>query len=235
MAESAVGTVLGSVGNLAVRETRFLCGVTDEVAFLKDELMRLQGYLKDADCKRRSGHRGVAVLVSQIRGAAYDAQNIIEAANYIDNRNKLKKGFMGAISRYAGLPSDLVTLHKVGTEIQRVRRKLNEIFQSAQRLKIDLDNIAVVTGQVEDELAQDYDLGNQNYEDDVVVIGFHDEYKEIADKLVQEGQMLSVVSIVAMGGAGKTTLARKVCTSSIVRARTIVESSAGYKPLSSYL
>uniref|UniRef100_A0ACD5XD15 Uncharacterized protein n=1 Tax=Avena sativa TaxID=4498 RepID=A0ACD5XD15_AVESA len=214
MAESAVGTVLGSVGNLAIQETRFLCGVTVEVAFLKDELMRLQGYLKDADSKRRSGHRGVAVLVSQIKDAAYDAHNVIEAANYMDKRNRLKKGFMGAISRYARLPSDLVTLHKIGAEIQRVRRKLNEIFQSAHRLKIDLDNTVLVTGQVEDELA---DLGLQNYEDDVVVIGFQDEYKEIAEKLVHEGHMLSAVSIVAMGGAGKTTLARKVYTSSIVK------------------
>uniref|UniRef100_A0ACD5TRS1 Uncharacterized protein n=1 Tax=Avena sativa TaxID=4498 RepID=A0ACD5TRS1_AVESA len=89
--------VLPSVGQLV--ETKFLCGVTLEVRFLKDELMRLHGYLKDAETKRRSGNIGVAVLVSQIKDAAYDAQNVIEAADYLEKRNRLKKGFMGAISR----------------------------------------------------------------------------------------------------------------------------------------
>ena len=50
---------------------------------------------------------------------------------------------MGAISRYAHLPGDLITLHKVGVEIKRVRRKLDEIFQSAERLKFILDSSVV--------------------------------------------------------------------------------------------
>jgi hypothetical protein len=213
MSQSAVSTVLGTVGNLAVKETKFLCRVTLEVAFLKDELMRLQGYLRDADSKQRSGNLRVAVLVSQIRDAAYEAQNVIEAADYIEKRNRLKKGFVGAISRYARLPSDLATLRKIGVEIQRVRRKLSEIFESADRLKINLDNSDVVL----EEFPGDCSLMLHNIEDDIVMVGFQDEYKEIEDRLVHSGQMLSAVSIVAMGGAGKTTLARKVYTSCRVK------------------
>jgi hypothetical protein len=213
MAESAVRTVLGSMGNIAVQETKFLCGVTLEVGFLKDELMRLHGYLKDADNKWRSGNRGVAVLVSQIKDAAYDAQNVIEAADHLKKINRLKKGFMGAISRYARLPSDLFTLYKVGAEIQRVRRKLSEIFHSADRLKINLDNSVVV----DYEFPQDLIQMQENFEYDVVMVGFEDEHEEIVAKLVSNDSMLSVVSIVAMGGAGKTTLAKKVYMSSRVK------------------
>ncbi|XP_047086210.1 putative disease resistance protein At1g50180 [Lolium rigidum] len=213
MAESAVRTVVGSVGNLVVHETRFLCGVTVEVEFLKDELMRLQAYLKDADEKWRSGNARVAILVSQVRNAAYEAQNIIEAADYMEKKNKLDKGFMSAISSYARLPSDMATLHKIGVRIRRVRRKLNEIFQSAEHLKIDMCNTHVVVN----EFPQDSGLTHQHCEDDVVMVGFQDEHGEIVDQLVDGENMLSVISIVAMGGAGKTTLARKICTSSRVR------------------
>uniref|UniRef100_A0A8R7VFJ2 Disease resistance N-terminal domain-containing protein n=2 Tax=Triticum urartu TaxID=4572 RepID=A0A8R7VFJ2_TRIUA len=205
MAQSAVSTVLGSVGNLAVQETTFLCAVTLEVSLLKDELMRLQAYLRDADSKRRSGIETVAVLLSQIRTAAYEAQNVIEAADYMEKRNRLKKGFMGAISRYARLPSDLATLRKIGVDIQHVRRKLTDIFASAERLNINLDNNV----PVEDESPQDDGPIHLNSEDDVVMVGFEDEHKEIVDKLVDNDSGLSVVSILAMGGAGKTTLARK--------------------------
>uniref|UniRef100_A0A8R7R7J0 Uncharacterized protein n=2 Tax=Triticum urartu TaxID=4572 RepID=A0A8R7R7J0_TRIUA len=213
MAESAVRTVLGSVGNLAVQETTFLCAVNLEVGLLKDELMRLKAYLKDVDSKWRSGNARVAVLVSQIRTAAYEAQNVIESADYTEKRNRLKKGFMGTISRYAHLPSDLAILRKIGVEIQHVRRKLNEIFARAQNLKIELDNNVLV----EDESPQDDGPIHQKSEDDVVMVGFEDEHKEIANKLVCGEQILSVVSTVAMGGAGKTTLARKVYTSSRVK------------------
>ncbi|KAM3298555.1 hypothetical protein ACQJBY_040163 [Aegilops geniculata] len=213
MAESAVSAVLGNLSNLAIQETTFLCAVTLEVGLLRAELVRLQAYLKDTDSKWRSGNARVAVLVSQIRDVAYEAQNVIEAADYMEKRNRLKRGFMGAISRYARLPSDLATHRKIGVQIQCVRRKLDEIFASADNLKIDLGDTVVV----DDELPRDFGLVHQNSEDDVVMVGFQDEHNEIVEKLVGNEKMLRAVSILAMGGAGKTTLARKVYTSSKVK------------------
>jgi hypothetical protein len=71
------------------------------VDFLKDELMRLKAYIADDDNKYMRGNAGVSVLVSQIRDAAYDAQNVIERAGSVARRNTMKKGFLGALSRYA--------------------------------------------------------------------------------------------------------------------------------------
>uniref|UniRef100_A0A0E0RB85 Disease resistance N-terminal domain-containing protein n=1 Tax=Oryza rufipogon TaxID=4529 RepID=A0A0E0RB85_ORYRU len=98
---------VGSISNLAAQETSLLCGVMDEVGFLKAELERLHGFLEDAKHKRRSGDASAAVLVGQIRDAAYDAENVIEASEYMVKRNKLKKGFMGAISRRKYKPEEL--------------------------------------------------------------------------------------------------------------------------------
>ncbi|KAM3405156.1 hypothetical protein ACQJBY_007943 [Aegilops geniculata] len=216
MAESAVKAVVENVSNLAVQETTLLCGVNLEVECLKNELERLKWYLKSADAKRRSGDDRVATWVSQIRAVSYEAENVIEVADYMGKRNRLKKGFLGAISRYAHLPGDLITLHKVGVEIKRVRRKLDEIFQSAERLKFNLDSSVVDKVHLDGDSQQEYGLMYENIEDDFVMVGFEDEYEEIVDKLVDTEKDLSVVSIVAMGGAGKTTLARKVYSSSIV-------------------
>nr|UBY07377.1 NBS-LRR disease resistance protein [Dasypyrum villosum] len=218
MAESAISAVLGNVSTLALQETTLLCCASSEVEFLKHELKRLQGFLRDADSKRRLGNPGAAVLVSQIRDAAYEADNVIEAAEYMQKRNRLKKGFMGAIARYGCLPSDLSTLHKVGVEIKRIRRNISEIFESANSLKIvaDLAHTSIEKVDVDDEFPQDYGPIYQNFED-VVMVGFDDEYKKIVGKLFDKEDSLSVVSIVAMGGAGKTTLARKVYTSSSVK------------------
>ena len=132
MVEPAVSSVVGSISNLAIQETTLLCGVTLEAGFLKDELQRLQGFLQDANTRRRSGNASAGILVSQIRDAVYEAENSIQVVDYMEKRNRLKKGFMGAVSRYARLPTDLITLHKAGNEIQRIRRKVREIFESAR-------------------------------------------------------------------------------------------------------
>ncbi|TVU42302.1 hypothetical protein EJB05_08699, partial [Eragrostis curvula] len=185
--------VVGSVQNLAVRETTLLCGVMDEVGFLKAELQRLAGFLEDADAKRGSGNGSISIWIRQIRDAAFDAKNIIEIADYMEKRNRLKKGFMGAISRYAHLPSDMITLHNVGVEIQRVRRKISEICESARRLRIvDLGNVAVEAGHVEDESSQDRGLIHESFEEEDFVVGFQDEYKEIVDKLVDQEKNLTI-------------------------------------------
>jgi hypothetical protein len=218
MVEPALSAVAGSIKDLAVQETKLLCGVIGEAGFLKDELQRLQGFLKDADTKRRSGNENVTICISQIRDATYEAENVLEVVDYMDKRNRLKKGFVGAVSRYARLPSDLITLHKVGAEVQNIRRRIKEIFESAYRLKIILDkgNTELEKGYVEDESLQDHGLVLQNFEA-VTVVGFEDEHKEIVEKLTEMDNKLSVVSIVGMGGSGKTTLARKICISDKIK------------------
>ncbi|CAO2178852.1 unnamed protein product [Urochloa humidicola] len=99
MAESVVSSVLVSLSNLASQETTFLCGVPNEVVFLKEELSRLHCFLKDADAKTRAGNSSATNWVRQIRDAAYEAENIIEVASYIEERKRLKRGFAGFISR----------------------------------------------------------------------------------------------------------------------------------------
>ncbi|RLN41368.1 putative disease resistance protein [Panicum miliaceum] len=217
MVEPAVSAVVGSISNLAVQETTLLCGVIGEAGFLKDELQRLQSLLKDADTKRRSGNATATICVRHIRDATYEAENVLEVVDYMEKRNRIKKGFIGAISRYALLPSDLISLHKVGTEIQRIR-KVNEIFESANRSKIilDLGSTDLDSAHVEDESLQDHGLVLQNFED-IDVVGFEYEQKIIVKKLIEKDNKLSAFSIVGMGGAGKTTLARKICTSDQIK------------------
>ncbi|XP_037469901.1 disease resistance protein RPP13-like [Triticum dicoccoides] len=86
--------------------------------------------------------------------------------------------------------------------LQCFLRDANNKQRRGDEEKVDIDG----------ELPQDYGPIHQNFED-VVMVGFENEYKEIVGKLVDTEKSLSAISIVAMGGAGKTTLARKAYTS----------------------
>ncbi|GJN09783.1 hypothetical protein PR202_ga27818 [Eleusine coracana subsp. coracana] len=131
MAESALSAVTGRIGNLAVQEASLLCGVE----FLKDELARLQGFLKDADKKMRFGNEAISVCVRQIRDVSYDAENIIEAVDYVKKRRILKKGIMAAISRYDGArrPCHMVWLKHIRCDNVSGEREVlnNEVSDNA--------------------------------------------------------------------------------------------------------
>jgi hypothetical protein len=192
MAESTVSAVLGNIGGLVIEETKFLCAVTLQVATLKNDLMRLQGYLKDADSRRRSGNDArAATLVIQIRAAAYEAETVIQAADHMEKRNRLKNGFLGAISRYARLPTDTTTIREIGVEIECVRSNLSEIFASIESLEIvDLGNSNVV----EDEPPEELSILQQTIEEDIVMVGFRGDFTEVVEKLVDKENNFSYKS-----------------------------------------
>ncbi|PVH62432.1 hypothetical protein PAHAL_3G292000 [Panicum hallii] len=137
MAGSAVSAAASSLGRVASQEVSFLCGVDDEVEFLKEELRSLQTFLSTAaEARRGSGGDSAAEdSVCRIRDVAYEAENIIEAADYRTKRNSKCKRLIGAMTRYARKPSYLVALHRLGKDTLRVRR-IQEIKSSREILNL---------------------------------------------------------------------------------------------------
>lgn len=77
MAEEAVSKAVKILGELVIQKAAFLLDVEEQVMWLKDELQRMRGFLKDAGEKQAQDER-IRIWVSEIREVARHAEDAIE-------------------------------------------------------------------------------------------------------------------------------------------------------------
>ncbi|XP_058114635.1 probable disease resistance RPP8-like protein 4 [Magnolia sinica] len=205
LAESVVEVLLEKLADQLIQEAEFLHGVRNEVELLDAEFRRMLCFLKDADAKQGRDER-VKNWVRDVRDVAYDAEDVIDTFLFKVAALK-RRGFMGRIRRYAFVFNELMTLHKVGSEIERIKNKIRAILES--RLVYGIENIGQGVGTSSAGLnIREWRLTSPlSQEPDFV--GFEKDLKILVDQLT-EGKRRYVVSVVGMGGLGKTTLTKKV-------------------------
>uniref|UniRef100_A0ACD5XMM8 Uncharacterized protein n=1 Tax=Avena sativa TaxID=4498 RepID=A0ACD5XMM8_AVESA len=211
MAEQAVATVLRRVGATVVEETNSLREVPVKVEALKSELKRMQCFLRDTDARTERGEM-VNNLVSEVRDVAYSVEIIIDMANILARENNRPRSIMGTISKRAQYPVHCMHLYSIGKKIDRVNARVQAIFQEFAKYSI----ASISTSETRCSMEKNETLRGRrmvlpDFEDEVDVIGFDSEINQIKDELLDsENKDLTVISLVGPGGAGKSTIAKKV-------------------------
>lgn len=211
MAEQAVAAVLHRVGANVIQEATSLREVPAKVEALKSELKSMQCFLRDTDTRMERGEM-VNNLVSEVRDVAYRAEIIIDRANILARENNRKWSFMGAISKGAQYPLHWMRLYSIGKGIDRVMARVRAIFQEFTKYNIaSISPNEIRYSMDESESLRTRRLTLPDFEDEVDVIGFDTQIDQIKDQLLDsENKDLTVISLVGPGGAGKSTIAKKV-------------------------
>ncbi|KAF8068139.1 hypothetical protein N665_1150s0012 [Sinapis alba] len=205
MAEAIVSVTVQKLGEFLLEEPLFLFGIGDQVKQLQDELKRLRCFLKDADEKQSKSER-VRNWVAQIREAAYDAEDVLEAF-FLRAESKKGKGIKKVFRRVACILSEAVSLRSVGSEIREITSRLSKIAASMRDYGIkeasDGESLSLFNRLREQRQSFPYAVEHN-------LVGLEQSLDRLVNDLVSGGDKLRVISICGMGGLGKTTLAKQV-------------------------
>ncbi|XP_027359841.1 putative disease resistance protein At1g50180 [Abrus precatorius] len=200
MAEVAVSTVVTELSELLVEQAAAavsqLAAVRGQVESLKNELEWMQCFLKDADAKaEQEGNERVRLWVSDIRDVAFEAEELIESYVYkATTQSRLDRVFR---------PFHLC---RVGTKIHKIQSKIKNISDRREAYGVVMSHD--VANSSNERLRHWRQLSPYSEED--YVIELEDDIGLLLTQLLAVEPTPHVVSIVGMGGLGKTTLANKL-------------------------
>ncbi|XP_058114462.1 probable disease resistance RPP8-like protein 4 isoform X3 [Magnolia sinica] len=228
VAEPVISFIIEKTGDKLIQEAISLIGLHDQVQWIEEKLEWMQS-LKDADAEQQGGER-VKKLVQDVRDIAYDMEDVIDT--FLLKIEPLRRGgFIGSVKRCAFIVSELIVRHKIDSKIKHIKLKIEDIPR--RRATYGIESIGRVEGtRCAVRSLQERRLPSPNAQE-ADFVGFQKDLAALVGQLINEGELRRcVVSVVGMGGLGKTTLTQKLYNTESVKkhfhSRAWISVSQGY-------
>ena len=198
MERAVISFVVNRIGDQLIEEAVFLKDVRPRIERLHRDLRAINCFLEAADAKQEEDPR-VRNWVSDIRDVAYDAEDVVDM--FILKAEALRRKIF--VKRVFQKPR---CLHNLGKKIDDIQTNLQDI--SRRRDILGIKNIGEGTS-TSTQMLQNLRRTTPRAEKHVIV-GLNKEAEKLVKQLTTGDPRRRVISIVGMGGIGKTNLAKKV-------------------------
>uniref|UniRef100_A0A2N9HYF5 Disease resistance protein RPM1-like n=1 Tax=Fagus sylvatica TaxID=28930 RepID=A0A2N9HYF5_FAGSY len=205
MAESAVSLVL----DYLVQEARLLGGIHDEVASIRAELEMIQSFIKDADARAdKEGVSNVArTWVRQAREKTFHIEDVIdEYILHITKHPQKRKRFRFLVDIIPGMTLER---HVIASKIQNINNDLKALRERGESFGFNSLEQGGPSYDTRCDPWHDPRMASLFIEENELV-GIESPKNELIELLVKGQSNRTVISVVGIGGLGKTTLVKKV-------------------------
>ncbi|KAG5234420.1 disease resistance protein [Salix suchowensis] len=218
MAEPLISLLLEQITQVITQqvqeEVNLVGGVKKQVNKLKSNLIDIQAVLEDAE-RKQVKEKTVRVWLDKLKDVCYDIDDVLDEWSYailtwktgdaeenIHNQQKIRCSFLGSPCFCL---NQVVQRRDIALKIKEVSEKVDEI--ASERARHGLQIIKAT-----DHEPQQQKRTSTSQVDELNVYGRDYEKKNVVSKLLaessQEARNVDVISLVGLGGIGKTTLAQ---------------------------
>jgi disease resistance protein RPM1 len=204
MAEGAVRFLLEKIARFVENEMMLLRGDREEVLYLRGELERMKAFLKIADAMEESDEE-IKVWVKQVREIAHETEDALDEFTILQAHDHAD-GLYSSLHRVSCCIKNVKSRFRIVSELQGINSRIKNIRGDHKRLLHKLSGAQQGLGSK--------NAGN-TWQDALLfektdLVGIDEPTQQLVGWLVKGSSRREVVSVAAMGGMGKTTLAKQV-------------------------
>ncbi|KAL4388677.1 hypothetical protein GQ457_09G026500 [Hibiscus cannabinus] len=213
----AVGVALSKAISILEDQIKLEWDFKDELQKLRSSLALTRAFLQDAETRQLD--EPVKVWLEQLRGTAYQADDVLDELSYEDLRRKVEKDNQLArkVSNFfSPSKNPMAFTLKMAGKVKNINLSIKDINSQATEFGLQQrvqTSSPVVSG------GDGVGGGSHSFGDSSRVVGREADVMKVVDLLIGSTtqQSLSLVSIVGMAGLGKTTLAKLVCNNDRIK------------------
>ena len=216
MAESLLITiaseVLSQIASLFIHETVLAWSLRSDLRKLQNTINNVKAVILDAEEAQLTSHE-VSTWLAQLKDVLFDAEDVFNEFAYEAIRKQLancpiRGGTRKKVRRFFSMSSNPIAYRlRMRQKVRDIREAFDEV--AANRAKFHLNTHHNMVHNNSTLLLNQREL-THSFVDASQVIGRDADRDTIVDSLMSHSACVSVVSIVGMGGLGKTALAKMV-------------------------